>query len=205
MDEFEQRFCQVLSEAVAITEKHEVPYLLAGSLAFEAWARPGGLGDIDLFIDPRPAKELLEAFRYAGYQTEETFPTWLFKATKSGITVDLIFEMAGPLYLEPQMLERGSRVEVRGVEARVMGPEDYVLSQAMALKEDTVVYWRNAIAVLQSREIDWDYLADMASRGPRMVLALLVLAREDRVPVPAWVFRRIYRGIFPDGSEPRTA
>jgi predicted nucleotidyltransferase len=205
MDEHERRFRQVLSEAIAITEEHDVPYLVAGSLAFEAWGQPGSLGDIDLFVDPRPAKDLLEAFRQAGYETDETFPTWLFKATKSGITVDLIFEMAGPLYLEPPMLEHGCRVEVRGVEARVMGPEDFVLSQAMALKEDTVVYWRNAIAVMQRQDLDWDYVVDMASRGPRMVLALLVLAREDGVPVPAWVFRRIFAGVVPDSSVSRTA
>lgn len=196
MDEFEQRFRRILSEAVAITEKHEVPYLLAGSLAYEAWARPGGLGDIDLFIDPRPAKELLAAFRQAGYETEETFPTWLFKATKSGVTVDLIFEMAGPLYLEPQMIERGSKVEILGTKLCLISPEDFVLSQAMALKEDTAVYWFNALGVIARQDLDWEYLIDMAQRGPRRFLALLLLAQAEDLPVPDSVIRRIFENTF---------
>lgn len=200
--EYEQRFREVLAEAIAIAEENNVPYLVAGSLASETWGRPGSLGDVDLLIDPRPARNLLGAFGLAGYETDETFPTWLFKATKSGITVDLIFEMSGPLYLEPQMLGRGRRVEVRGTCARVMGAEDFVLSQALGLKEDTVVYWCNALAVMSRQELDWDYLVDMSQRGPRLVLAFLLLARAEGLPVPASAIRRIFNGIFPDVTVP---
>jgi hypothetical protein len=202
--DYEERFRKVLAEAIAIAEENKVPYLVAGSLASETWGRPGSLGDIDLLIDPRPARDLLEAFRLAGYETDETFPTWLYKAKKSGVTVDLIFEMSGPLYLEPQMLERGCRVEVRGTHARVMGAEDFVLSQALGLKEDTVVYWCNALAVMSRRELDWDYLVDMAQRGPRMLLAFLLLARAEGIGVPQPAIRRIFNGIFPDVTLPGT-
>ncbi len=200
--EYEDRFRKVLSEAIAITEENNVPYLVAGSLASETWGRPGTLGDVDLLIDPRPAKDLLEAFRRAGYETDETFPTWLFKATKSGVTIDLIFEMSGPLYLEPQMLERGSRVEVRGTKARAMGPEDFVVSQAMGLKEDTIVYWCNALAVMTRHELDWDYLVEMSQRCPRMVLALLLLGRAEGIAVPGSAIRRIFAAVFPDHAAP---
>lgn len=200
--DYEERFREVLAEAIAIAEEKDVPYLVAGSLASETWGRPGSLGDIDLLIDPRPARDLLEAFGLAGYETHETFPTWLFKATKSGITVDLIFEMTGPLYLEPQMLERGCRVEVRGTYARVMGAEDFVLSQALSLKEDTVVHWCNALALMSRQELDWDYLVDMSQRGPRMVLAFLLLARAEGLPVPGSAIRRIFAAVFPDAAAP---
>jgi len=194
------RFPKVLAEAVAITQENDVPYLVAGSLASATWGRPGTLGDIDLLIDPRSAKPLLKAFEAAGFETEETFPQWLFKAKKEGITVDLIFEMAGPLYMEPQMVERGSTVEILGTEVRVMSPEDFILSQAMALKEDTAVYWFNALGVIARGDLDWEYLIEMAQRGPRRVLSLLLLAQAQDLHVPDNVIRRIFDAAFPEES-----
>lgn len=194
----EDRYREVLADAIRLCDENDIPYVVGGSLASITWGRPGGFGDVDIMIDPRSAKPLLAAFAEAGYETEETYPQWLFKAKKSGVTVDLIFELAGPMYLEPQMLERGSMVEMLGVKLRLMGPEDFVLSQAMALKEDTAVYWFNAMGVIAKTSLDWDYIIEMAPRGPRMLLSLLLLAQAQDLPVPDFVIHRLYGIIFPE-------
>lgn len=194
----EQTYSEVLAEAVSLVESNEIPYLAAGSMASLTWGRPGPLGDIDFLIDPRSAKPLLKAFDEAGFDTHETFPQWLFKAKKNGITVDLIFEMAGPLYLEPQMLERGTMVDILGTKVRMISPEDYVLSQALALKEDTAVYWFNALGVIGRQEMDWDYVIRMSNRGPRMILALLLLGQAHDLPIPDSVIRRIFNNLYPE-------
>lgn len=193
----EETYAEVLAEAVSIVEGNDIPYLAAGSMASLTWGRPGPLGDIDLLIDPRSAKPLLKAFEEAGFETHETFPQWLFKAKKNGITVDMIFEMAGPLYLEPQMLERGTTVDILGTKVRMISPEDYVLSQALALKEDTAVYWFNALGVIGRQSMDWEYLIAMAHRGPRMILALLLLGQAHDLPIPDSVIRRIFDNSYP--------
>ncbi|HEX2178480.1 MAG TPA: nucleotidyltransferase [Actinomycetota bacterium] len=192
----DESFREILAEAIEIAERSDVPYLVGGSLASNTWGRPSRTGDVDLIIDPRSAKPLLRAFEEAGYTPEETYPQWLFKARKDGITVDLIFEMAGPLYLEPQMIERGSKVEILGTKLCLISPEDFVLSQAMALKEDTAVYWFNALGVIARQDLDWEYLIDMAQRGPRRFLALLLLAQAEDLPVPDSVIRRIFENTF---------
>jgi len=194
----EEQYAEILAEAIQIVDAAEVPYLAAGSMASLTWGRPGPMGDVDLLIDPRSAKPLLKAFEEAGFETDETYPQWLFKATKNGITVDLIFEMAGPLYLEPHMLERGSIVEVLGTPVKMISPEDYVLSQALALKEDTAVYWFNALGVIGRQQMDWDYVAAMAQRGPRMILAMLLLGQAQDLPIPDKVVRRIFASTFPE-------
>lgn len=196
----EEVFAEVLAEAIAITEANEVPYLGAGSMASVTWGRPGPFGDIDLLIDPRSAKPLLKAFADAGFETEETFPQWLFKAKKHGIAVDLIFEMAGQLYLEPQMIERGSAVEVLGTELRMISPEDFVLSQALAFKEDTAVYWFNAFGVIGRQPIDWEYVVEMSQRGPRMILAMLLLGQAYDLPIPDRVIRGIYSSALAEAT-----
>lgn len=196
----EERFAEVLAEAIAITEANKVPYLGAGSMASVTWGRPGPFGDIDLLIDPRSAKPLLNAFAEASFATDEAFPQWLFKAEKNGITVDLIFEMAGQLYLEPQMIERGSVAEVLGTNLQMISPEDFVLSQALAFKEDTAVYWFNAFGVIGRQNMDWDYIVEMSQRGPRMILAMLLLGQAYDLPIPDWVIRGIYSSALAEGT-----
>lgn len=196
--ERDEQFREVLAEAIRICEESDVPYLVGGSLASTTWGRPSRTGDIDLLIDPRSAKPLLKLFDEAEYETEETYPQWLFKARKKGITVDLIFEMAGPMYLEPQMIERSSVEEIMGTKVRLISPEDYVLSQAMALKEDTAVYWFNALGVIARQELDWDYLVEMAKRGPRRFLAMLLLAQAEDLRVPDSVVIKIFENTFSD-------
>jgi predicted nucleotidyltransferase len=187
-----ERFKSVLADAINTVENEGFPYLIGGSLAAAIWGRPTDLGDIDLIVDPREARNVLAAFDKAGFDAEEGGPQWLFKATKDEITVDIIFEMAGPLYLEPQMIERGSVVEIEGTRLRLMSPEDFILTQALALKEDTADYWFNALGVIASRELDWNYVIDMASRGPRKLLSLLILAQSEDLSVPDHVIREIF-------------
>jgi hypothetical protein len=79
-----------------------------------------------------------------------------------------------------------------------MGPEDFVLSQAMAFKEDTAVYWFNALGVIAKTELDWDYIVEMAPRGPRMLLAMLLLGQCMDLPIPDYVIHRIISMIFPE-------
>ncbi|MDQ4149951.1 MAG: nucleotidyltransferase family protein [Actinomycetota bacterium] len=191
-----ERFQSVLSEAIAVADQNDFPYVVAGSIASVSWGRPGSFGDIDFLIDRQDAKAWLKALEAAGFETEETFPQWLFKAFKLGITVDVIFEMAGPLYLEPQMLERASMVEIEGTKLRLMSPEDFVVCQALSLKEDTPVYWFNAMGVISRRQIDWDYIVDMSPRGPRKLLSFLLLAQSEDLPVPDSVIRRIFDATF---------
>lgn len=194
----EEQFAGILAEAIAITESRHIPYLAAGSMASLAWGRPSPLGDVDLLIDPRSARPLLQAFAEAGFATDETYPQWLFKAEKNGFTVDLIFEMAGPLYLEPQMLVRGQTVELLGTRLKMISPEDFVVSQALALREDTAVYWFNAFGVIGRQDLDWDYIVEMGQRSPRMVLAMLVLGQAYDLPIPTWAIRQIFEITFPE-------
>ena len=191
-----QRFTEVLAEAIAILEREEAPYVAAGSLASNEWGRPSTLGDIDLVVDPRDAKRLLGAFGDAGYETDETEPQWLFKASKDDVEVDFIFEMEGHLYLDEQMLERAALKEVYGTKLRLMTPEDFIVTQAMSAKEDTPDYWYNGLGVLAKAQLDWDYLVERASVGPRRVLALMIYAQSNDLPIPDGAIKRLFETVY---------
>ena len=189
-------FREVLAEAVSIVEDEGIPYVIAGSLASNEWGRPSAVGDVDLVVPPTDAKRLLKAFDAAGYDTEEADPNWLYKAKKSEVSVDVIFEMEGHLYLEDVMVERGALTELHGTRLRLMAAEDFVVSQALSAGEDTPDYWYNALGVLAKSQLDWDYLIERASRGPRRVLSLMIYAQANDLPVPDSAIRRLFETVY---------
>lgn len=191
-----EAFRRVLSEAIEIVDGVGAPYLAAGSIASTQHGRPSTIGDVDLFVDPTDAKRILKAFDAAGYDTEETEPSWLYKATKDDVTVDLIFEMEETMHLDEAMVRHGSMQEVEGTTVRVMSAEDFVVSQAMSMGEDTPDYWYNALGVLSKAAIDWDYLIERAKRGPRRVLSVLIYAQSTDLVIPETAIRRLYDMVY---------
>ena len=191
-----QAFRETLADAVAITEGEGIAYVAAGSLVSNHWGRPSTMGDVDIVIRPTDAKRLLKAFDAAGYDTEETEPQWLYKASKGDVTVDLIFQLEGDLYLDDDMIQRAPVEELHGVKLRIMSPEDFVVSQAMSAKEDTPDYWYNALGVIAKTNLDWDYLVQRASRGPRRVLSLVLYAQSNDLPIPDSTIRRLFETIY---------
>ena len=194
--EQQEAFEAILAEAVAAVEGEGVPYVAGGSMASNAWGRPSPVADLDLVVNPTDAKRVLKAFESAGFETEETEPHWLFKAAKDGVTVDIIFELEGSLYLDDEMIARATIQEVAGTRLRLMPPEDFIVSQAMSTTKDTPDYWYNALGVLARSNIDWDYLIQRASRGPRRVLALIVYAQSNDLTIPDDVIRRLFTTVY---------
>ncbi|HEV3472739.1 MAG TPA: nucleotidyltransferase [Actinomycetota bacterium] len=189
-------FRDVLATAIDVVEGEGIDYVVAGSLCSNHWGRPSAVGDIDLLVAPQDAKRLLKAFDAAGFETSEDEPQWLYKAKKDGKTVDVIFEMEGALYLDDPLVEHATYVEIEGTLVRLMSAEDFIVSQAVSTGEDTPDYWYNALGVLAKTELDWDYLVERATRGPRRVLSLLLYAQSDDRPIPEDAIRRLFERIY---------
>src|SRR5262245_20688652 len=82
----------VFAEADQVLEAADVPYLLIGGMASAVLGRPRASGDIDLLVAPQDAHRALDALAAARFDTDETNPHWLFKASKQGVLLDLLFK-----------------------------------------------------------------------------------------------------------------
>ena len=76
------------------------------------------------------------------------------------------------------------QAEVWSRAVTVLGPEDLVVTKALAHGEETAHYWWDALAIIAGHELDWDYLLRRARRGPRRVLSLLLYAQSTDLAVP---------------------
>jgi predicted nucleotidyltransferase len=196
----EETFGAVLRAAVRAIETADIPYLLIGGVGSATLGRPRWTRDIDLLVEPVDAERTLEALGAADFDTERTNPHWIYKATKYDVVVDIIFRTVGDIYLDEEMLAHSMRAEFRGVSALVAAPEDQVVIKAIAHDEQSSRHWNDALCLIASCDIDWEYLLRRATRGARRVLSLLIYAQSSDLVVPARPIQRLYEQIYLESS-----
>jgi predicted nucleotidyltransferase len=186
----------VLRDTVAALDAAGIPHLVMGGVGSAAMGRPRGTQDIDVFVHPDAARPALEALASAGFSTEETDPRWLYKGFKDGVLVDVIFRSSGEIYLDEEMLARSSIAEFKGCPARFMAPEDLLVIKAIAAQEHVPHHWYDALAIIGSSDLDWDYLVSRARRhGVKRILSLLLYAQSNDLGVPSRAVRRLTEAI----------
>jgi hypothetical protein len=183
----EESFLRVLGDAIRVAGGTGLPHAFMGGIASTALGRPRWTHDIDLCVRPGDARAMLAAFADAGYQTEETDPTWLYKATRDGVLVDVIFESTGGIVLDDEMLSRVRQGSFEHLQLNVLGPEDLLVIKAIVHREHRQRHWFDALALVETGELDWPYLLRRAAPGPRRVASLLLYAQTDGLRVPDWV------------------
>lgn len=193
----EQAFVDVLTETVATLEDNGVAYVLMGGIGSASHGRPRWTHDIDVFLRPEDAKRTLLALESRGFEVEETYPDWLFKAFKNDVMVDLIFKSSGGILLDEEMLARAQVIDFKGVRVRVIPPEDLIVIKAVVHDEHMPRHWHDALAVLAVCDLDWDYLVRRARQyGARRVLSLMIYAQSSDLIVPAAPVRRLFDAIY---------
>jgi len=190
----------VFAEAVTALEEAKIPHVLIGGLASSALGRPRCSADVDLLVRPRDAARALDALAAHGFDTEETNPHWLYKATKRGVLVDLLFKGPRDVYLDDSMLARARVMPVLGKAIRVVPPEDLLVMKALVHDEETPRHWHDALALIATGELDWDYAVWRARKGSRRVLSLLFYALSIDLAVPARVIAALLEQIEHQGG-----
>jgi predicted nucleotidyltransferase len=209
----EGRFLEILDRAMEAIRSAEIPFVVIGGIASAAQGRPRWEpkgADIDLFVRAEDAEPAVLALSAEGFETEQGEPHWVLRASRGGVTVDVIFRAAGDLYLDDDMLARAEQREFRGRAVPLVSREDLLVMKALAFGEQTPSYWHEALGIIARGELDWDYVLYRARHGTRRVLSLLVYAQSNDLPVPPKVVRELFE--LTEGSmeadpwteEPRT-
>lgn len=196
-------FRGVLRESVDLLETAGIPHVIMGGLAVAALARPRWTHDIDVFLRPDDAIRALELLEQHGFLTEQSDPLWLFKAVKDDVLVDLIFRSSGDIYFDDSMQQRSVDVTFQGQSIRVIPPEDLLVLKVCAHREEGGYHWWDALALVASAQIDWDYLVDRSRPAVRRVLSLLLYADGSDIAVPRWAIETLWGRIYGD-TDPMT-
>lgn len=185
---------------MAAMDESGLAYAFIGGVASGGLGRPRSTYDIDLFVHPEDTELALRALQGRGFQTERTDPSWLYKAYKQDILVDVIFKSKGEIYYDAEMNRRVITAEFHGKRLRFVSPEDLLIIKAAAHSEATPNHWHDAIGLLSYANLDWVYLIWRARRAPRRILSLLLYAQSNDIWVPNQAIHELYRSLFGDAG-----
>lgn len=191
-----QALYRILVDSADIIGRSGVPFVVGGGLAAEAYHLRETLNDIDVFVRPKDAPAALRALQEAGYYGWIEDPRWLYKAMKDGVTVDIIYESSGLVKVGEETFERARRVLIGGESVPVMPPEDLFVMKAVAASPAAPKHWIDAVSLLTTQPMDWEYLAKLSRRHARKVLPAIVHAFDEGVQVPSLVFVQLARDLI---------
>ncbi len=137
--------------------------------------------DFDFYILPQDRKRMQEAIGRAGLRDHyDLLPydrSWIYRASKNGVLVDVIWAMANHRSdVDDEWLTRGPLVEIRGEQLRAIPIEELIWSKLYVLQRDRTD-WGDVLNLFsaQAESIDWDRLADrLGSDTPLLAAALQV-------------------------------
>jgi predicted nucleotidyltransferase len=187
-----EAFGEALARTVAVLGEAGLPFALLGGVASAGYGRARWTKDIDVFCRPEDADAVLDALAADGFEVERTNPAWIYKAFRDGVQVDVIFKGKGGIFFDERMAERVQTVTLVGVELPAISPEDLIVLKALSHDEESPRHWHDALGVLASADLDWDYLLERARLGPNRVLALLHYSLSVDVPVPTSAINQLH-------------
>lgn len=183
----------VFRDVIGLLEDGGFDYAVGGGLATAHWT--GGashIGDIDLVIREDDAPGILRHLGDAGYDVSEMERSWLHKAFKDGVTVDLMFELKNGTRFDDEFRDHRERGDMFGTHPLVMAPEDQLPSLAGTVDRQTVgKHWYEMIDLMSNNDLDWDYVTARSARVPLEMLSVVHFALSERVPVPRGVIERL--------------
>jgi predicted nucleotidyltransferase len=187
---------RTLLSAIKLIEEAQIPYALIGGVAVKELGRPRVTHDIDIFIRPDDANFVLEVLNNDHFDIEKRDPTWLYKAWKEDVLVDLIFKSSGDIYFDEEVRSHVRRIRYLGHWINAISPEDFIVIKAAAHEENNPHHWHDALAVITQGHIDWEYLIQRAKHSPRRVLAILIYAQSNDIAVPSATIKELFSIIY---------
>ena len=186
-----------LCDSYRALHENDVDVLVVGGLAisYHLEGETKVDHDIDLFISEDDVERGMRLLEEASFDVSDTHPTWLFKGRRNGTTVDVLYRLGRSFKLDDEMLARAEEVPVDGVRMRFVSREDLAAGQAGAAKPEVPSHWFQAIELLKSDDVDWEYLSRRMSVKPHLRAALLHYACHQKIVVPQWVLNESVRGI----------
>lgn len=180
MDAHEERpfaaIVAALRTAVPVLHRHEIPFLLGGSMAVWAYGGPEPVKDLDLMFRPQDVGRA-QAALVAGFRPEDPPEEWLLKAWHGDVLVDLIFAPRG-VPITDEVIARGHDRSLSAVRLRVMALEDVLTSKLLALDEHQLDMGYLLQLVRAIREqVDWDQLRRRTEEWPYAAAFLTLVDR----------------------------
>lgn len=189
----QRRAAEVFREVIAVLDDASFDYAIGGGISTDYWT--GGadsLNDIDILVREEDAPKILERLSKAGYRVAEMEHSWLHKAFKDDVTIDLMFELKNGTRFDDQLKTHMSQGDLFGTTANIVSAEDQVASLTGTLDRETVgQHWYSVIDLMAKNDLDWEYVLERAQLIPLKMLSVVYYAVAEQVPVQKGVIEQL--------------
>jgi Nucleotidyl transferase of unknown function (DUF2204) len=199
-------------EVLTLFEKRHVPYAVAGAFALqEHTGICRDTKDLDLFLTQENVGAALKCLRDEGVECEVRDPVWLYKAHRDGFFVDMITGMSnGAISVEDSWIEHAIPAVIHGVETRVLGAEELIVSKLFVTRRERFDGADIAHVIYGTQgKLDWQRVFLLAEEHWEILFWALVLfryaypAQTHYVPQMVWfeLIARFQNAVFhPDAA-----
>lgn len=208
--EAEKAKFEVFGEACRILEAAGIPHVMGGGVAVRAYGRTRPLKDADVFLRKEDVFRAMDALTAMGsFHTRDTDATWLYKAIKQDVLVDIIVRTTGNVHCTEQTFKRARRVELHGHAFLMMGPEDLLFRKILSHREGRPDLF-DAFSMLEQpiAAFDWGYFLEMCrAHDVRRILGFLLWAQSEMANevIPAEVICELNEAVMLAYCEPKSA
>jgi hypothetical protein len=183
----------VFRELVKVLEEAPFDYAIGGGICTDHWiGNVKTIEDIDVVVREPDTAGILEALSEAGYEVTEMDHSWLHKAFKDEVTVDLMFELKNGTRFDDLFRDHRTRADLFGTMTYVMSAEDQVASLAGTADRQTVGrHWYSLVDIAANNDLQWDYVIARAQTVPLRMLSATYFLLSEKVPVPKGVIEQL--------------
>ncbi|MNX70618.1 hypothetical protein D3C86_1018860 [compost metagenome] len=195
----DHRLLSIGHEACEILKAAGVPFMVGGGVAVWAYGRRRCTKDIDLFLPPKIPFVAMDALGKHGFHTRDTDASWLYKAFKDGVLIDLIVWTTGNVRLDAETFAHTRDAEIDGLPFTLMGPEDVLFRKILSHREERRD-WYDALSMMTRpvANFDWTYfMSRVRPEHARRVLSFVLYAQADlgQQAVPDWVVTALLKDL----------
>lgn len=188
-------------QVLATARGRGIPFALGGGLAFSVYAeRLRHTKDFDLFILPKDREAMISITRELGlidyYDTLPYQRHWLYRGTREGVIIDLMWQMANERAEVDERWLSGRSIQVHGFETPLLPPEELIWSKLYVLQRERTD-WPDILNImsLQGEIMDWARLLDRVEDDAPLLGGLMLvfswMCPESAARLPNWIWERI--------------
>jgi len=185
-------------------------YLVGGGHALERYAgMVRDTKDLDLFVRPADAPDVLKMLADMGYKTELCFPHWLGKVIDGKYFIDIIFSSGnGICAVDDGWFDHSVAGEILGVTINFCPPEELIWTKAFVMERERFDGADIAhIIRARGKQLDWQRLLRRFEDYCQVLLSHLILfdfiyPSERSLAIPSWVMGELIERLQAENGEP---
>jgi len=189
---------RVLEEAIS----RRLPFALGGGFATATHTgRWRDTNDMDLYVLPRDRNLMVSVIEGTGLKdVHDELPydrDWTYRATDGNVIVEAIWTMRNHRAdVDQPWLERGPRINIRGLELQVAAPEEMIWAKLYVMMRERCD-WPDVLNYIYfcGGGLDWQHLLERLGEDRPLLGAVLAvfswISPQRLEMIPTWVWERV--------------